>query len=409
MKQMKIRLLLIFTVLLLISGCASQPTGVPPSATAAPGLTSTAPGITATVLPGPTTTLIPAPPGEVTFQKGPYLVPGTDAATMNVLWQADSAASYWVEVGTDTSFSLGKVTPGPATSDGLVKAVLTGLQPATHYLYRVTDGKQQAEGSFNTSPAASEPFSFWVYGDSRSGQGTQNAITGDILSDIQAHPADQSFVLFSGDLMDQADEQNLQSNQFDPLYPSTRQMMSEMPMLNAMGNHDGTQLFIKYFPYPFAGHFYWSFTYGSVHVAVVDEYVDVSAGSQQWIWLQQDLAASTQPWKFILLHEPGWSAGPHDDSEVVRQIVQNIAVHQHVAIVFAGHNHYYARAEVDGVIHITAGGGGAPLYDPQPGSPNVVVAKKSYNYLKVDVTSSTLSVTALTPDNQVIDSFTVNP
>lgn len=334
-------------------------------------------------------------------------MPGTDPGAMILLWQAPDADKYQVEWGIDANYSLGRSAPDSVTPDGLAKAVLTGLQPGTHYLYRVTDGKTQAKGSFNTPSAASDQLTFWVYGDSRSGQATQNAIAGDIISEVQSNPASQSIVLFTGDIMDEADENNLQSDQFDPQYASTRKMMSGLPMVNAMGNHDGTQLFIKYFPYPFAGHFYWSFDYGPAHVAVVDQYADVSENSPQWQWLNQDLASTTLPWKFILLHEPGWSAGPHLNNEAVQKIIQNIAYHQHVAVIFAGHNHYYARAEVDGVVHITTGGGGAPLYDPEPGAPNVVIAKKEFHYLKMQISGSQLTITALMPDNRVIDSFTI--
>jgi hypothetical protein len=42
--------------------------------------------------------------------------------------------------------------------------------------------------------------------------------------------------------------------------------------------------------------------------------------------------------------------------------------------VFGGHNHYYACAEVNGVIYITTGGGDAPLITPDPSYPNVVTA-----------------------------------
>ncbi|MEN6571111.1 MAG: metallophosphoesterase family protein [Anaerolineaceae bacterium] len=404
---MKIRILLILSVVLLISGCVYQPVPSSPSSTPQPVIASQTAAPTTIVAPSESPSAVSNPLSEITFKKGPYLVPGNDPGTMNILWQAGDASRFQVEWGTDSNDSLEKVAPASVTPDGLATAVLTGLQQGNHYFYRVTDGKSQAVGSFNTPPAASDQLTFWVYGDSRSGQEIQNTITGDILADIQSKPADQTFVLFTGDIMDEAVASNLQNDQFDPQYASTRRLMSELPMVNAMGNHDGTQLFIKYFPYHFAGHFYWSFDYGPVHVAVIDQYADVSENSPQWQWLNQDLANSAQPWKFILLHEPGWSAGPHPNNEAVQKIIQNIAYHQHVAVIFAGHNHYYARAQVDGVVHITTGGGGAPLYDPEPNAPNVVVAKKEFHYLKVQISGSQLTITALMPDNQVIDTFTL--
>ena len=78
--------------------------------------------------------------------------------------------------------------------------------------------------------------------------------------------------------------------------------------------------------------------------------------------MRTDLAASAKPWKFIVLHEPGWSAGGgHGNNTTVQNDIQPLAVQYGVAIVFGGHNHYYARANVSGVTHLTMGGGGAPL------------------------------------------------
>ncbi len=327
---------------------------------------------------------------------------------MNILWQDPIAANYWLEYGFDTTYASGKVLPTGVTADGLAETTLTGLLPGKHYVYRVTDGKSQAAGSFNASPGSTTDLTFWVYGDSRDGPAVQDAIDADILAGVQADPAAQSFVLFSGDIMAVAEEASLQASQFDAKYTSMRTMMRSLPMINAMGNHDGTKLFTRYFPYPFKGNFYWSFDYGPVHVALVDQYADVSDASPQWQWLREDLAASTQPWKFILLHEPGWSAGTHPNNEIVQKVIQPIAAKTGVSVIFAGHNHYYARAEVNGVIHITTGGGGAPLYTPISSSQDVKIVKKAFHYLKVSIIGNTLTATALTPDNQPIDEFTIN-
>jgi len=312
-----------------------------------------------------------------------------------------------VEAGTDSTYALGRVAPSSVTSDGLAKATVSNLQPGTHYLYRVTNGKSQAPGSFNTPSGSVDSLTFWVYGDSRSGQATLNTINGDILSSIQTTPANQTFVLFSGDIMDLANEGNLQADQFDPRYTSTRQMMSELQMINTMGNHDGTKIFIKYFPYPFAGKFYWSFDYGpltwrwSINTQIPRQPLHNGSG------LRRTSPQAPNPGSLSCCMSRGWSAGPHPNNEGVQKIIQNIAYHQHVAVIFAGHNHYYARAEVDGVVHITTGGGGAPLYDPLPGEPNVILAKKEFHYLKVQISGNQLTATAYMPDNQIIDQFTI--
>ncbi|MFH1861413.1 MAG: T9SS type A sorting domain-containing protein [bacterium] len=133
----------------------------------------------------------------------------------------------------------------------------------------------------------------------------------------------------------------------------------------------------------------------------------------QLAWLENDLATTTKPWKFIVLHEPGWSAGPpdysgnHGNNTSVQDYIQPLCEQYSVAIVFCGHNHYYSRAVVSGVMHITTGGGGAPLTQPQHGWPDIVTATRAHHYCKVEINGGLLTFTAIKPDGTVIDSFTL--
>ena len=76
-------------------------------------------------------------------------------------------------------------------------------------------------------------------------------------------------------------------------------------------------------------------------------------------------------------------------------------------MAFAGHNHYYARALVKGVHHITTGGGGAPLYNPDSNSPNVITSSKANHFCKVEIDGNNLKFRAVKPDGTVIDTFTI--
>ena len=76
-----------------------------------------------------------------------------------------------------------------------------------------------------------------------------------------------------------------------------------------------------------------------------------------------------------------------------------------VDIVFAGHNHYYARAVIDGVHHITAGGGGANLRPPKP-NVGIVAMAEDYNYRTVEITGDSLNFKAVNPRGIVLDEFT---
>ena len=151
---------------------------------------------------------------------------------------------------------------------------------------------------------------------------------------------------------------------------------------------------------------YWSFDYGPVHVVIVDQYVDYGPGSAQLTWVEDDLSASMKDWKIIVLHEPGWSAGGgHGNNGWVQRYIQPLCERYGVDIIFCGHNHYYARADVMGVQHITTGGGGAPLHTPHPSYPFVVAAARTYEFCKIDIRGHELTFEAVKPDGTIIDRF----
>jgi acid phosphatase len=77
------------------------------------------------------------------------------------------------------------------------------------------------------------------------------------------------------------------------------------------------------------------------------------------------------------------------------------------AIVVGGHNHYYARAMVDGVIHITTGGGGAGLYTPVLPSPYVAFAERTYHFCSIEATAGILQFKAVRTDGSYIETFTL--
>ena len=197
---------------------------------------------------------------------------------------------------------------------------------------------------------------------------------------------------------------------FNPTYLNIQEMLANVPLVSCMGNHEQPgDLYEKYFPYPFeAGGRYWSFDYGPAHFVMVDQYVDYGSGSAQLAWIDDDLNSTEKTWKFVFLHEPGWSAGNHPNEPDVQDHIQPLCETYGVDMVFAGHNHYYARAVVNGIHHITTGGGGAPLYTPDPDyTPDLVATSASNHFCKVAIQGNVLTFTALKPNGTEIDSLTI--
>lgn len=351
------------------------------------------------------------------FRKAPYILYRDNIDTgMTVIWQLDGTAECVISWGPDTTCSMGSDTTTEYGSDHQHAFTITGLSPATQYYFKVISAstymRDVKRGTFRTAPTPSTTsLNFFAYGDTRSNPGTHNQVANAMLGVIAGDPDFQTFVCVSGDLVGNGDSESAWDDEFfDPSYAGIQAFLSTVAYQTTLGNHEGSGvLFKKYFPYHWVGGRYWSFDYGPAHVAVVDQYTPYGSGSAQLTWLQNDLSNSSKPWKFIVLHEPGWSAGGHGNNSQVQNYIQPLCTQYGVSIVFGGHNHYYARAVVDDVHHITTGGGGAPLYDPDPSYPNIVATAKQNHYCKIQITADSLYFEARSISGTLLDSFSIYP
>lgn len=192
---------------------------------------------------------------------------------------------------------------------------------------------------------------------------------------------------------------------------------------NTAAKHTGVDdtLFDDYFPYPYEWYydddsrshplFYWSFDYGPAHIVMIDVYDDYNKGSDQYKWLEYDLANTTKRWKFLLFHTPGYSAGAeHPNSPEIQSEIEPLLKEYGVDMTFSGDNHMYARADLYyGTQHITTGGGGANLYPPQSGDdyPYIVDenASRSYHFCMVKIEGDHLEFTVKDEEGRVLDRY----
>jgi hypothetical protein len=328
---------------------------------------------------------------------------------MRVLWQLNSTITCNIAWGTTSSCSLASAQTNEYEDNHQHSYTISNLTPGTKYYYRINVDQETYTGSFYSAPDAStKAIKFFAYGDPRSYPATHDQVAARIIGTYAGDESFQSFIISMGDLVSVGDNESDWDEQFfDPSYPNIQEMLTTLPYQSTMGNHDGS-LFTKYFPYPFVAGRYWSFDYGPAHFVVVDQYTSYSTGSAQLEWIENDLASTNKIWKFIYLHKPGWSAGPHSNSTSVQNYIQPLCEQYNVSILFAGHNHNYARALVNNITHITTGGGGASLYQPDIGYPNIVYAEKAHHFCKIEIDNATLNFTAVTHEGNVIEAFTID-
>ncbi|MET7685528.1 metallophosphoesterase family protein [Streptomyces sp. NPDC005423] len=311
-------------------------------------------------------------------------------------------------------------TPGvtgvrPAVEQYYPHAALDGLTPGTTYYYGVGhDGFDPASaphrstiGSFRTAPARPERFVFTAFGD----QGVSNAAVANDHVLLRRNPA---FHLHAGDLC-YADTvgQGKKSDGYDPTYwdlflKQTEPVARSVPWMATTGNHDmeawyspdgyGGQLARWSLPDngfdPAGSPGAYSFVYGNVGFVALDAN-DVSyeitanlghTGGRQTKWLARTLsslrAADAVDFVVVFFHHCAYSTSQHaSDGGVREQWLPLFAKHQ-VDLVINGHNHVYERTDAirdggvgravpigastdptrDGIVYVTAGGGGRDLY-----------------------------------------------
>jgi hypothetical protein len=361
--------------------------------------------------------------GFATIKKGPYLIYPKINTQMTVLWQVDVTSTCNIAWGTDTSYSLGSTNTTEYGTDHQHKYNITGLTPGTKYYYRVTISGVPKTGSFYAAPPAdANNVKFFMYGDTRTNGSWNNSVCARMISTYTADPCYQTMVLHAGDWVEGDTEAFWTSQWYNYSYTSLMTAPANMPFMGCIGNHEGSgscPIFEKYRPFPFyaAPADYFSFDYGPVHVAVVDQYTTYTNPSAQYTWLVGDLSGSTKPWKILIFHQPAWNGGgDHGNDGTAQTVFQPLAQTYGVQICLAGHNHFFSRCavkqtgETHTIQHVTEGAGGAPYYSIDMGQPYMVAGiADTLCVAKVEINGDTLTCTTVRADNgNVVDTFTID-
>ena len=300
--------------------------------------------------------------------RGPYLQQQSDAHII-VKWSTDTSTDSVVRYGqspgnlTNTTSMLGGRTDHSVP--------LMELDPSTEYFYSVgTSGATIAGDSsyhFRTSPVPgiAAPTRVWVIGDSGTASPTNNNarnVRDAYKSYAGSNPADLWIMLGDNAYNDGLDEE-YQVAVFDT-YP---EILRQTVLWPTLGNHDGHSAdsftgegpYYDIFELPTNGESggaasgteaYYSFNHGNIHFINLDSYdTDRSPGGDMMLWLQDDLAANTQPWVIAFWHHPPYTKGSHNsDTEGalidMRQNALPILESWGVDLVMSGHSHSYERS-----------------------------------------------------------------
>ena len=209
--------------------------------------------------------------------------------------------------------------------------------------------------SLKTAIAAGsdEAFSFIAVADPQGTIQSNYNQTKDVFDAINADEtlANYSFIANAGDMTDNGKNFLQWSLALDTMveyYANTTVFMTA-------GNHEsGSNAFRNFLTQTapdsqdITDGMYYSFTYGNVHMAVLntnDSDSKNGLGETQLNWLIDDLKSDNSTWKIVLLHKSLYSVGSHtNDPEVVkmREQLTPIFAQYGVDVVIQGHDHTYS-------------------------------------------------------------------
>jgi len=239
-----------------------------------------------------------------------------------------------------------------------------------------------------------------IYGDTR----TNHAIHRKIVAAIMRHTP--SVALHVGDLV----ENGREPADWAVFNEISAELLKTAEFYSALGNHEmDSPLYFQNFHLPGNGRWY-SIERQGIHFIVLDSGADLSAGSEQYRWLESDLknVKSKATFKIALFHYPLFSCGSHPtDGKRLRPVLLPLFKKYGVNAVFSGHDHNYQRFFYGGMYFIVTGGGGAPLHAQHTTNPFLQKFIETYNFCVLTQEGSRLIVRVFDADLTLIDTFVI--
>jgi predicted phosphodiesterase len=304
----------------------------------------------------------PAPAGTMepaVLLRGPYLTPAPGGIVVNLRFDRPTVVTilYWPAGAGNSGSRIPPMVSSPAATDHRV--VLPDLLPGTGYRYRViSENGTTGDLHFLTCPAAGEPVSFLVMGDTR--DEPPLILQEERFGAVAARAAEEpgiTFVVHTGDFVLDGDR----DEDWDRFFRVGGVLLANTTLLPVRGNHDGSpDSFREVLGLPVN----YTFTCGDVTLAVLD------SGDESWgdlpgqaHWLEGELAPAGRH-RFAALHYPLYSSDEKHFGgwENLRETFAPVFSRQGVRAVFQGHVHVYERDVSGGVQYVTDARGGAPPY-----------------------------------------------
>ena len=365
------------------------------------------------------------------FHVKPYLQYATQNS-IRVLWETkepSNALVYYCEAVLEAKQVIFTDSVQIDELQHMHELELSGLKPETNYFWKAvskTSSGKTIESelyTFKTVVNDSTAYSFVLIGDPQQNKKNPGAWSQVSKKVWEERP---SFVVVAGDLVDWGPNKNEWKEQFlDPGH----QLMSRVPLYTVLGNHEGdSDYYYQYMANP-EPEFWYTFTYGNSEFFMIDSNRDISQGSEQYNWLEQQLAKSKATWKIAIHHHPPYSSEENDHGDTFNGALSKLGNERvrDLPILFDkygvdfslfGHTHVYERTwplknnlinQREGTIYINSGGAGGGLEGFAPTHNWFTMKLQSkHHYCTFVVYDKTLIFRAIDDDGRIFDMFQID-
>ena len=335
------------------------------------------------------------------FLVRPYLQIGKtpQPQSLQILWHTVVSNDSWLteyKNSTESNWrksenqSASKITIAGTNPFTVYHASFEALIPGSIFNYRVSkNGKIVFTAEAKALKSAEQPYRMVVSGDM--GAGTKEAVQ--IAKGI--YTSNPDLIAIAGDIVYSNGLIKEYKTKFWPIYNAEKvdsvgvPLMSTIPFVAAVGNHDADTRDLDRFPDALAYYHFWdqplngpvgkeggaivpllkgseankkafldgageryprmtnfSFDYGNAHWTVLDSdtYVDWTDSTLK-DWVIKDLEkANTTTWRFVIFHHPGFNSSRAHFEQQQMRLLSPIFEKGKVDIVFTGHVHNYQRS-----------------------------------------------------------------
>jgi predicted MPP superfamily phosphohydrolase len=240
-----------------------------------------------------------------------------------------------------------------------------------------------------------------IYGDTRTDHVAHRRVVDAIM---KVRP---TAVFHTGDLV----EDGLNPNHWAIFNGIISPLIKTARFYPSLGNHENdSRLYFDNFDLPNNERWY-SVEVDGIHFIVLDSNSDITKGSEQYQWLENDLRNIGREINFVIaiFHHPPFSTGPHaDDQKGLRKSIVPLFEKYGVDMVFNGHTHAYERSLFNNIHYIVTGGGGAPLHDQVRTSSHNQVFIKAHHFCGLTVRDNLLTFSVFDIDLNLVDTVIVD-